>query len=136
MGNSDGSVALYDIPNRTSVLQDHPFDSYKRPCCRKVSQSKILAATWLHFKIWGSVVFYSLDTHLIRWEVETGDVSVQHDYEEECGKPGRLLGQLQISCLASMSADCTADRLEHKLAVGYVFSFFCIQSSLMNVSVQ
>jgi len=118
VGNSDGSAALYDIPVRKSILQDLSFAHYKLACCRKVTQSKILSAAWLYFRSIGSVVFYSLDAHLIRWELNDNVVFVQHDQGQECGQSGRLIGQLQISCLASMSAECTSDRTEHKLAVG------------------
>ena len=68
VGNSDGSVALYNVQQRISTLQDLPFNSFKLPCCRKVVHFKILSATWLHFRHIGPVVFYSLDTHLIRYD--------------------------------------------------------------------
>lgn len=122
MGNSDGNVAIYDLHKRTTILQDLPFPAFKRPCCRKVGggqNSKILSASWMHFSGdgFGSVVFYPLDCHLIRWEVEKNIVSVVHYQERECGS-ARLFGQLPISCLAAMSAEMTVDKSEHRLAVG------------------
>lgn len=125
IGNSDGLVALYDISKCKSTIQDLPFSAIKSQCCKNVSQTKILSATWLHFKSIGSIVFYTLDHHLIRWEVDNCNefsVSVQHNQKSECNQPGCVVGQFQVSCLSSMSAEFTQSKSEHKLAVGYVIS--------------
>ena len=124
VGNSEGSVAVYDLHRRSTLLQDLPLAAFKRPCCRKVpGHSKILSAAWMHFRApeIGSVVFYPLDCHLVRWEVDQGRVEVVHFEDRQCGGSGdglRLFGQLPISCLVAMSAEATADRAEHRLAVG------------------
>ncbi|KAH9393443.1 Gem-associated protein 5 [Tyrophagus putrescentiae] len=127
VGNSEGSVAVYDLHRRSTLLQDLPLAAFKRPCCRKVpGHSKILSAAWMHFRApeIGSVVFYPLDCHLVRWEVDQGRVEVVHFEDRQCGGGGggdglRLFGQLPISCLVAMSAEATADRAEHRLAVGF-----------------
>ncbi len=128
VGNSEGSVAVYDLHRRSTLLQDLPLAAFKRHCCRKVpGHSKILSAAWMHFRApeIGSVVFYPLDCHLVRWEVDQGRVEVVHFEDRQCGGGGsgggdglRLFGQLPISCLVAMSAEATADRAEHRLAVG------------------
>ncbi|KPM08268.1 Leucine-rich repeat-containing protein 4C [Sarcoptes scabiei] len=120
VGNSDGEAALYDCQRRITLHQNLPFSSISRSCCKNVVQKKILSAAWLHFQTDGPTVFYSLDTHVIVWKVKQNSVQVLHDNDEDCYSSRFNSGHLQIACLASLPAECTENKVEHKLAIGYM----------------
>lgn len=118
LGNSDGIAALYDCRKMISLLQDLRFADISRPCCKMITQKRILSAAWLHYQTDGPVVYYSLDTHIIIWKVKLNQVKIFHDNNEICSNSRYNSANLQISCLASLPADCTSDKNEHKLAIG------------------
>lgn len=118
VASSDGTAGVYDLSNHETILQNVPFIQYKKNCCRMITQKKILSATWLHFRSYGSTVFYSYDTNVIVWNVDANRVSVFHNNDQECNQSS--FANLQVSCLTSMLADCTLSKDQHKLAVGYI----------------
>ncbi|XP_027194608.2 uncharacterized protein LOC113789289 [Dermatophagoides pteronyssinus] len=122
LGNSDGIGALYDCFRRITLLQNLPFPSISRQCCKTVIQKKILSAAWLHYRNEGPVVYYSLDTHIVVWKVKKNEVKILHDNEQDCQNSRFNSGQLQIACLASLPSECcmSSDKNEHKLAIGYM----------------
>nr|XP_027194608.1 gem-associated protein 5-like [Dermatophagoides pteronyssinus] len=122
LGNSDGIGALYDCFRRITLLQNLPFLSISRQCCKTVIQKKILSAAWLHYRNEGPVVYYSLDTHIVVWKVKKNEVKILHDNEQDCQNSRFNSGQLQIACLASLPSECcmSSDKNEHKLAIGYM----------------
>ncbi|OTF73055.1 hypothetical protein BLA29_001673, partial [Euroglyphus maynei] len=125
LGNSDGVGALYDCFRRITLLQNLPFSSISRQCCKTVSQKKILSAAWLHYQSEGPVVYYSLDTHIVVWKVKKNEVKILHDNDQNCQNSRFNSGQLQIACLSSLPAECCTpsssnDKNEHKLAIGYM----------------
>lgn len=121
LGNSDGIAALYDCHKMISLLQDLRFADISRSCCKMITQKRILSAAWLHYQQDGPVVYYSLDTHIIIWKVKINQVKIFHDNNEICSNSRYNSTNLQISCLASLPAECTSDKNEHKLAIGYKF---------------